>query len=233
MALPKIKHPTYKVVIPSTQKPITLRPYTVKEEKLLMMARSTNNADDTIAAIKQVLQNCIIEAVDVEKLATFDIEYLFMKLRSKSVGEIVELEYTDSETKEVIKFKINLEEVEIKKNPEHSNKIMVQDNIGIVFKYPTLDDIKIIEAAGDDQEEIVFKVLLNCIDKIFDEDSVYSEFTESELEDFVNSLPIESMDGIRKFFDTMPVLEHTVTLKNKNGDTKTVTLRGITSFFTY
>jgi len=232
MALPKINHPTYKVVIPSTQKAITLRPYTVLEEKLLMMARSSNNPEDTISAIKQVLQNCIIEPVDVDTLATVDIEYLFLKLRSKSVGEIVDLEYTDPDTKEVIKFQINLEEIEVKKNPEHNNKIMVTDTVGIVFKYPTLDDVKTVETSIN-EEDAAFGVLINCIEKIFDENTVYSEFTKTELEDFINNLSIESMNSIKTFFDTLPVLEHSVTLKNKNGDTRIVTLKGITSFFTY
>ena len=232
MALPKIKHPTYKVVIPTTQKTVTFRPYTVLEEKLLMMARSSEITDDIISAIKQVLQNCIIEPIDVENLATVDIEYLFLKLRSKSVSETVDLEYTDPETKEIIKFNINLEEIEVKKTPDHNNKIMLQDNIGIVFKYPTLDDVRTVET-NEDQEDAAFKVLLNCIDKIFDEDKVYSEFTVEELEEFINSLPIESMNKMREFFDTLPVLEHTVTIKNKKGDEKVVTLKGITSFFTY
>jgi hypothetical protein len=232
MALPKIKHPTYKVVIPTSQKTVSFRPYTVLEEKLLMMARSSEVTEDIISSIKQVLQNCIIEPIDVENLATVDVEYLFLKLRSKSVNETVDLEYTDPETKEIIKFNINLEEVEVKKNPDHTNKIMLQDDIGIVFKYPTLDDVRTVET-NDDQEAAAFEVLLNCVEKIFDGDNVYSEFNKEELEEFINSLPIESMNKMREFFDTLPVLEHTVTLKNKKGETRTVILKGITSFFTY
>lgn len=231
MALPKIKHPTYKVVIPSTQKNITFRPYTVQEEKLLLMAKTSDNPEDIISSIKQVIQNCIFEPIDVEKLATFDLEYLFIKLRSKSVGEVVDLEYTDPESKEVIKFKLNLEDVEVKKNSNHTNKIMLQENIGMVLNYPTLDDVRIIEAS-EKQEDAVFEVLYSCVQNVFDDDNVYPEFTKEEFNEFIESLPIESMNKIREFFDTMPVVEHTVTLKNKAGDTKNITLRGITSFFT-
>jgi hypothetical protein len=230
MALPKIKHPTYKVVIPSTKKTITLRPFTVLEEKILLMAKSSNNSDDVIASIKQIVQNCIVESVDVDKMPTFDLEYIFIKLRSKSVGEIIELDYTDSITKEVIKFKLNLEDIEVKKDPNHTNKIMVQDNIGMVLKYPTLEDVKIIEAS-DKQEDAVFEVLYNCVESVFDDSSVYPEFTKEELSDFIDSLPIDSMNKIREFFDTMPVIEHNVVLKNAAGDEKTITLKGITSFF--
>jgi len=230
MALPKIKHPTYKVVIPSTQKTITLRPFTVLEEKILLMAKSSNNSDDVIASIKQIVQNCIVESIDVDKMPTFDLEYIFIKLRSKSVGEIIDLDYTDPITKEVIKFKLNLEDIEVKKDPNHTNKIMVQDDIGMVLKYPTLEDVKIIEAS-DKQEDAVFEVLYNCVESIFDDNSVYPEFTKEELSDFIDSLPIDSMNKIREFFDTMPVIEHNVVLKNATGDEKTITLKGITSFF--
>lgn len=115
MALPKIKHPTYSVTIPSTGQEINIRPFTVQEEKLLLMAKSSDNVNDTVTTIKQVINNCIMENVDIDKLSTFDIEYLFIKLRAKSVGEIVDLEYIVPETKENIKFKINLDEIQVKK----------------------------------------------------------------------------------------------------------------------
>ena len=117
MALPKIKHPTYSVTIPSTQQSINIKPFTVQEEKILLMAKSSEKTEDVVAAVKQIIQNCIIEAVDVDKLATFDVEYLFVKLRSKSIGEVVDLEYKDPDTEETIKFKVNLDNIEIKNNP--------------------------------------------------------------------------------------------------------------------
>lgn len=230
MALPKIKHPTYKVTIPSTKKEVTLRPFTVQEEKLLLMAKSSEKSEDIVAAIKQIIQNCIQEKVDVEKLATFDIEYLFVRLRAKSVGETVDLEYDDPDTKEKLKFRVNLDEVEVKFNKDHSNKITVVDDVGIVMRYPTLEEIKSLEQSQE--EEAIVKVLSKCIDKIYDKDSVYSDYTEEELSDFINSLPLDSMNNIKNFFDTMPALEHKVTLKNKSGETKEITLRGINSFFT-
>lgn len=231
MALPKIKHPTYKVIIPSNGKEISIRPFTVQEEKMLMMAKASERADDIINTVKQVIQNCITEPVEIDKLATFDIEYLFIKLRAKSVGEIVDLEYTDPDSEDKIKFKLNLDEIEVKRTEGHTNKINVFEDVGIVMRYPTLEEVKILED-NDNKEEAVFDVLLKCIEKIYDADNVYNEFTKKELEDFVYSLPMESMDKIKTFFDTMPVVEHTVKLKNKEGKTKEVVLRGINSFFT-
>lgn len=230
MALPKIKHPTHSITIPSTQKKVNFRPFTVQEEKLLLMAKSSENTDDIISTVKQVIQNCIIEPIDVEKLAIFDIEYVFIKLRAKSVGEIVDLEYNDPDNSENIKFKINLDDIEVKRTEGHTNKLNLFENIGVVMRYPTLEEIKAVEEAGKD--EAVFTMLLKCIDKIYDDETVYEDYTEKELKDFINTLPMESMNSIQKFFETMPSVEHTVKLKNKNGEVKEVVLKGINSFFT-
>jgi hypothetical protein len=230
MALPKIKHPTYKISIPSNGKEVNFRPFTVQEEKMLLMAKNTENTDDIINTVKQVIQNCIIEPIDANKLAIFDIEYIFIKLRAKSVGEIVDLDYTDPDTEENIKFKVNLDEIEVKKHEGHSNKLKLFENIGVVMRYPTLEEVKAIE--GGAKDDAVFGMLLRCIDKIYDNDTVYEEYTESELQDFINSLPMESMSSIQTFFETMPSVEHTVKLKNKGGETKEIVLKGINSFFT-
>ena len=230
MALPKIKHPTYNFTIPSTKKKVNVRPFTVQEEKILLMAKSSDKTEDIVASVKQIIRNCIIDPVDVDQLATFDIEYLFVKLRSKSIGEVVDLVYKDPDTEEEIKFKINLEDVEVKYDPDHSNKIMLNNDVGVVMKYPTLNDVKQVEMESDDENSIL-NVLINCIDKIFDDEKVYSDFSKDELIDFIDNLPIESMNEIKKFFDTMPVLIHNVTLTNKNGDTREITLKGLNSFF--
>jgi hypothetical protein len=230
MALPKIKHPTYRITIPSTEKEINFRPFTVQEEKLLLMAKNSEKTDDIINTVKQVIQNCIVEPVDVSKFAIFDIEYIFINLRAKSVGEIVDLEYNDPDTDENIKFKMNLDDIEVKRNPEHTNKFPLFENIGVVMRYPTLEEVKAVEDSG--KEEAVFTMLLKCIDQIYDDETVYSDYNEKELNEFINTLPMESMAAIQKFFETMPSVEHTVKLKNRSGEIKEVTLKGINSFFT-
>lgn len=230
MALPKIKHPTYSITIPSNNKKVNFRPFTVQEEKLLLMAKNSEKTEDIINTVKQVIQNCIIEPIDVEKLAIFDIEYIFIKLRSKSVGEVVDLDYNDPETDENIKFKINLDDIEVKRNDEHTNKFVLFENIGVVMRYPTLEEVKTVEDNGKD--EAVFTMLIKCIDQIYDDETVYSDYNEKELDEFINTLPMESMGAIQKFFETMPSVEHTIKLKNKKGETKEVVLKGINSFFT-
>jgi len=230
MALPKIKHPTYSISIPSSKQKITIRPFTVQEEKLLLMAKSSEKLEDVIDCMVKIVQNCIIEPIDVSKLATFDVEYIFIKLRSKSVGEIVDLEYNDTETGKV-NFQVNLEDVEVKFSPEHTSKIKVYDDIYVKMKYPTLSDMK--EVGGDINESNIVDILYKCIEQMYDDKEVYTEYSKEELEEFINNLPVESIANITKFFNTMPIVEHTVILKNKEGQTKEVLLRGINSFFTF
>lgn len=230
MALPKIKHPTYSITVPSTKQQITIRPFTVQEEKLLLMAKSSEKLEDVIDCMVKIVQNCVVEPIDVSRLATFDIEYIFIKLRSKSVGEVVDLEYNDADTGKV-NFQVNLEEIEVKSYPDHSPKIKIFDDIYIKMKYPTLEDMKAI--GGDINEENIIDILYRCIDQMYDDNEVYTEYSKEELEVFINSLPVESIANITKFFDTMPAVEHKVVLKNKQGDTKEVLLRGINSFFTF
>ena len=151
MALPKITHPVYKIKIPSTKKVLSFRPYTVKEEKLLLMIKSSEEISDAVDVLKQVITNCAVEPIDVDKLALFDIEYIFVKMRSKSVGEEVELVYSQGDNK--AKFLINLEEVEVKFNPAHETKFMLTETIGISMNYPSFDAmLKLDEKIVKDEE---------------------------------------------------------------------------------
>jgi len=230
MALPKIVHPTYTVTIPSTKQQITLRPFTVQEEKILMMAKTSEKTEDIINCMNQIVRNCVLEPIEVEKLATFDIEYIFIKLRAKSIGEIIDLEYNEP-NKEQLMFKVNLDDVEVNFNPEHTNKINVHGKVFFQMKYPTLEDMKSV--GGTITEDNILDILYKCIDNMFDDEEVYTEYTKEELENFINNLPLDSIANITKFFDTMPAVEHKVTIKNKQGELKEVVLKGINNFFTF
>jgi len=230
MALPKIKHPTYTIVIPSIKKQVNIRPFTVQEEKLLLMAKQSESTDDVITAIKQIIKNCVIEPIEVDKLTTFDVEYLFIKLRSKSIGELIDLEYKDPDTSEVIKFKLNLDDVEVVYNLDHKSSFNIHDDIGVTMRYPTLNEIKVIESSED--EKTTLQILFKCIDKVYDNETVYTDFTSEELEDFINNLPMDSMQNIKTFFDTMPSVEHEIKLKNKEGKVREVKIKGLSNFFT-
>lgn len=237
MALPEIKHPIFKLKVPSTKKEIRYRPYTVKEEKLLLTVRMSEDIEEIIETIKQIIRNCVLDDVDVEKLAMFDVEYMFVNLRKVSVSNEVEM-YLEHEGRK-IPFKVDLNDVKIKFNEKHSNTIQINDDISVKLKYPTisqilrLENLTLTEGVTPTQvNDYIFDMFIDCIDSIMDSEKVYTDFTREELTKFVLSLPSENNDKILQFFNTMPTLEHTVHVKLPNGETKEATLRGLKDFFT-
>lgn len=243
MSLPVIEHPRFDVKIPSTKNTITLRPFTVREEKILLMSQTSDDMKDTIDSIKQVLGNCIVTGLmnnPIEKMATFDVEYLFLKLRAKSVGEIIEVKFSetdpdDKDKKITYTAEINLDEVEVKFPKDHSKTIKFTDTIGLTMRYPTFNQISSMENRIDDIDSVL-SIFLQCVDTVYDADKVYvlgDDFDIKELEEFILNLDTSASEKIANFFDTMPVLEHVITATNeKSGDTKEYTLQGMSDFFT-
>lgn len=232
MALPKISVPTFALNIPSKNKKKTFRPFLVKEEKILLMAQQ-GNEQDMIDAIKQIINNCCVEDINVDSLATFDIEYLFLKLRGKSVDNIIELKFRDKEDDKVYDFQINLDEIEITINEENDPKIEITNEIGMIMKYPNIASTQ--KMAGiDDQEDVFNKVLVSCIDTIYDEESVYpaSEHTDEELIEFIEQLDSKSFKKIEKFFDTLPKLSHVLEYENELGHKRRIELNTVQDFLT-
>lgn len=234
MTLPKITHPIFKITIPSTKKTLSFRPYTVKEEKLLLMIDKSENLTDSIDTLKQIINNCCVDSINVDKLAVFDIEYIFIKLRSKSVGEQLELIYNIEGDKRP--FVVDLEKVEVKFNPEHKQKFVLAGDVGVSMNYPNFDSMLKLEKLvkeDSDVDQFVFDMFIDCIDTVFDDSKVYDDFSREEIEEFVLSLPSDATKTIRNFFETMPVLEHTVQVKKKDGSTEKVVLRGLKDFFIF
>ncbi len=240
MALPKLNVPVYEAILPSTEKVIKYRPFLVKEEKILLMALE---ADDTTAlsnAVREIVNNCVQGELDVDKLPTFDIEYLFLRLRAKSVGEKVTIglrPYGCSKNegglcKSTTEVEIDLEEVKVTKNKASSSKIMLDDKIGIKMRYP---DINTINLTGENPTEAAgMDVIRGCIEMIFTEEETHERdsFTDEELDEFIDSLNSQQFKLIRNFFDNMPILKHTVKYKcNTCGEKKETTLQGLNSFF--
>jgi len=239
MSLPKIATPLFHLTLPSTEKQITYRPFLVKEEKLLMIAKEANDEESIAIATLQVLESCTNGEVNVNELASFDIEYLFLNIRAKSVGEEIELRYKHSgginkEGKEcniVTPVNINIDDIKVKKNENHTDKIMLTDTIGIKMKYPKLD---IITKLQDGSIENVIDAIADCVDFLFDEEQIYDNTTTSkeELIEFIETLSQEQLMKINKFFDTMPQLEHEVEYECTGcGQKDKVTLRGLSDFF--
>ena len=238
MPLPKISTPTYEVELPSTGETIQYRPFLVKEEKVLVIALESEDTKQITTAIKTVIKNCIItKGIKVETLPTFDIEYLFLNIRGKSVGEEIDVNVIcpdDEQTATTVS--INLDDIKVQKNEDHSNKIKVDKNIMMEMKYPSLDqfiknNFDFNDANAMDQS---FELIGSCIDKIYTEDEVWStaDVTKKELNEFLEQMNSAQFKEIEKFFETMPKLSHKVKVTNpKTGVESEVVLEGLASFF--
>ena len=236
MALPTMDLPTYELEIPSSKKKIKIRPFLVKEEKVLLLALESDDEKNIKQAVLNLLKACIQSRVKVENLSTFDLEYIFLNIRAISVGEIVEILITcqdDEETK--VKYNLNLTDVNVIFPEGHTNKIMLNDNTGVIMKYPSFDDFVEGQFANKEyNEDGVIKIIANSIDQIFQDEEVYDESTTNKKEfiQFVESLTKEQLEKIQAFFESAPRLEHKFKVTNpKTGVESEYTLRGLQSFF--
>ena len=232
MALPKIDLPIYELTLPSNGKKLQYRPFTVKEEKILLTAQQSKEPEQIVIAIKQIVNNCIIE-YDVDNLALFDLEYLMINVRSRSVDSNVEFEIEDPDTKEKVKLVLNLENVKVHRDERHTNKIQIDDTYTLFLKYPTIDDFSDIIGKADLPPEKTYEILMSCIDKLASEDEVYNfkDFTKKQVDEFIDSLNADVTKKIKIFFDTMPKVRHEMPYKNSNGEEKVFTIQGTQSFF--
>ena len=238
MPLPKISTPSYELVIPSTKKKIKYRPFLVKEEKILIMAMESQDSKQIANAIKDVLSACILtRGMKVNDFSTFDIEYLFLNIRGKSVGEEVEVMVTcpdDGETQ--VPTTINLDEIMVQINKDHSPDIKLDSEYTLRMKYPSMDEfIKTnFNVDGTVNVDDTFKLIASCVDQVYSEDESWAgaDCTKKELSDFVESLNSKQFKDIEKFFDTMPKLSHTVKVTNpKTKKENEIVLEGLQSFF--
>jgi len=238
MPLPKIATPTYELELPSTGQSIQYRPFLVKEEKVLVIALESEDNKQITTAIKAVLKSCILtKGVKVESLPTFDIEYLFLNIRGKSVGEELEVNVIcpdDGET--TVPVVINLDEIEVQKDENHSNKIKIDDSIMMELKYPSLDQFIKNNFDFNDKNAMdqSFDLIASCIDKVYTEDEVWAtaDCTKKEVKEFLESMNSQQFKEIEEFFESMPKLSHTINVTNPNTKVESeVTLEGLASFF--
>jgi hypothetical protein len=238
MPLPKISTPTYELELPSTRQTIQYRPFLVKEEKVLVIALESEDTKQITNAIKNVIKNCVLtKGVKVESLPTFDIEYLFLNIRGKSVGEELEINVICPDDEETTtKITVNLDDIQVQKNEDHTNKIRIDANIMMEMKYPSLDqfiknNFDFNDTNAMDQS---FDLIGSCIDKIYTEDEVWStaDVTKKEISEFLESMNSSQFKEIEKFFETMPKLSHRIQVTNpKTGVESEVVLEGLASFF--
>jgi len=240
MPLPKIATPQYTLDLPSTGKSIKYRPFLVKEEKILILALESEDVKQITSAIKQILKDCILtKGIKVEELPTFDIEYIFLNVRGKSVGEAIELivNCSDDGTTEV-PVKIYIDEIQVQKDPEHSTDINLGDGLVLRMKYPSLNEFikNNFDFSSNDVSSIEksFDIVSSCIDMVFNADESWAaaDCTKKELNDWIETLTPQQFQEVEKFFNTMPKLAHTFKVTNPNTKKESeVTLEGLTSFF--
>lgn len=233
MALPKVSIPIFELTIPSIKKMVKFRPFLVKEEKILLIAQQSKSDTDILNALKQIINNCVQETnFDVDDLTTFDLEYMFLKIRAKSVENIVKLKYFDHEDEQTYEVEVNLDEIEVDFDPKNNKIIKVDDTIGIVMKYPSPTIVNKI--ADKDSSEVTNIVIKDCIESIYDGDSIFKarEADPAELDEFIDNLNVKTFDAIQEFFDTIPKLKHTVRYTNSKGTDREIELSTLQDFFT-
>jgi hypothetical protein len=238
MPLPKIATPTYELELPSTEETIKFRPFLVKEEKLLVLALESEDTKQITTAIKNVIKNCILtKGLKVETLPTFDIEYLFLNIRGKSVGEVLDVNIIcpdDGETE--VEVKIDLDEIKVKKNDDHKKQIKLDDSIMMEMKYPSLEQFVKNNFDLNDKNAMdqSFELIASCVDKIYSEDEVWAaaDCTKKEMTEFLEQMNSSQFKEIESFFETMPKLSHTIKVKNpKTKKENEIVLEGLASFF--
>jgi len=234
MALPKIKFPTYELTIPSTKKKETFRPFLVREEKILLMAKQSEDPTEMFRAIKQVVNNCAIDTnFDVDKLTIFDMEYIFLRIRAFSVNNIVKVSYRDNEDQQIYEFEIDLNKVDVKFPENVNNIIKITEETGLRMKYPSailFNDTEFFQS-GDDS---FYELIIRCIDTIFDGDDLYNpaDYTKEDIEEFLNQVGVNTYQEIVKFMENTPKLNHTLEYTNSSGTPRTIELTTLTDFFT-
>lgn len=233
MALPVLNTPTYELIVPSTGETLKYRPFLVKEQKVLMIAQEAGNEKQILNAIGNIIESCTFgELKNVHTLPTYDIEYIFVNIRARSVGESIELEVTcpdDEKTK--VPVVIDLNELKVEKNENHNNVIQLTDTIGMTMTYPSIANLGAYAGKNKDVAKMTFDVIADCIENVFDENEVYEEMSKKELHDFIDQLTTDQFEKVQEFFDSMPKLKHTIKVVNPNTEVESeIVLEGMQSF---
>lgn len=232
MALPKIDLPLFEMKLPSSGEMIKYRPFTVKEEKILLIAQEADDPTQEVMAVKQIVNNCLPD-IEVDELAMFDLEYIMLVLRSRSVDNTVDFSITDPDTEENVKLTLDIEDVIVKTIDGHTNEIRLNDEFMLYLKYPTINEfLKIMKLDASDPLVNYF-MMISCLDKIASEDEVhfFKDYSDEETDAFVENFSSQVVKGIQIFFETMPKLRHEIKYTNKNKDEKTFVVEGMRSFF--
>jgi hypothetical protein len=235
MALPKISHPIFDVIVPSTKKKLKIRPMLVKEEKILLMAKASDDTTAILPAIKQVVNNCIVDNdVDIDRLALFDIEYLFVKIRSFSVSNISKVSYRDNSDNKIYDFEVDLDAVEVLFPEKLEKNIKLTDTTGIIMKYPDASLYSDEEFLSSPPEEIIENLITRCIDKVYDGDEMFDTktFTLNEVKEFIEQLDVNTYEKMKTFLTDLPKLYYKIEYKNSKDEDREIIMSALNDFFT-
>ena len=235
MSLPKIEHPILNIEVPSLKKKYRFRPFLVKEEKILLMAKESKENSEIFTAIKQVVSNCSLdEKLDVDKLAIFDLEYLFLKLRASSIDNKIEISYRDFEDNKVYDFEVNLDDVKVIFPEKINNVIKLSENAGLIMKHPSASLYSDNDFLSTEKNHL-FKLICKCISQIYEGEQVYeaSDISNKELEDFLENLSVKVFEEVHKFLLNTPKLEYVLKYQNSLGNDKEIVLSSLNDFFTW
>lgn len=233
--LPKIDYPIYTINVPSTKENFKFRPFLVKEEKLLLMAKESENSNDILSSIKQIITNCSLEPkFNIDKYAIFDLEFIFLKLRSFSVDNIVKVAYKDFEDEKIYDFQIDLNEVKVSFPEKIDNNIKISENSGIVMRFPSAtlySDEEFLSL----EKDYMFELIIRCIDKIYYEDEVYESknYKKEEINEFLENLNMKVFENIQNFLLNVPKMQYVIKYKNSLGNDREITLNSLNDFFTW
>ena len=233
MALPKLKNATYELMLPSTGAPVHYRPFLVKEQKLLMMAQESDDPKELEAAFSQILTDCVEEISEPHLMTMFDVEYVFLKIRGKSVGEVVNLKLLcEDDNKTYADVKLNLDDINVQMTEDHTNVIDLSNDIKLVMKYPCLGDMQGYDEMGEIKS--LFHMIKRCVHEIHDGEQIHNriDIQDNELDDFIDSMSTQNFELVGKFFETMPKLKHVIEVENPKTKVKNeLTIEGLQSFF--
>ena len=232
MGLPKIEMPLFETKLFSTGKIVKFRPFTVKEEKILLIAQEANDVDQTLLAIRQIIGNCVYD-LDVEELPMFDMEYLMLQLRAKSVNNVITFNITDPDTQKPVEIELDLDTINLTFDDRHSKEITIKDDMHLMMRYPRINEVSLFKGYEGDEVNTLFNIMISCIDCVVVGDTIsrMEDFTPQEIQDFVDSFPGSVVEELKLFFETIPVLRYEAKYINANGDEKTLVLEGMETFF--
>ena len=232
MALPKIDLPLFELTLPSTEETIKYRPFTVKEEKILLMAQEAKDPNQMVLAMRQIATNCCPN-LDIDSLAMFDLEYIMLQVRAKSIDNKITFSIKDPDTGDPVSLEIDVDDVELKIDEDHTKEIAVSEDMYLMMRYPRLSEVSVFLNVIDKPTESLFDVMISCIESVVngDEISNLNDFTKEEVMDFIETFPGGTIDALQKFFETMPKLSFQSKYTNSAGEEKEVTLEGTETFF--